>query len=410
MLRSFLSGLVRDGTLKVTWPDGTSRVFGAGAPHAAIRLSGRATPLRLALRPEIAFGEAYMDGRLEVVAGDIGDVLRILIANCRTGHTPWLVHLTGHFRRMLRRVAQYNPAPRARKNVAHHYDLSGALYDLFLDRDRQYSCAYFATERDSLEEAQGAKKRHIAAKLRLGRPGLKVLDIGSGWGGLGLELASQYGAEVTGVTLSTEQLGVAKERARSAGLAEHCRFELQDYRAVGGKFDRIVSVGMFEHVGVGYYDAFFRKVSELLAEDGVALLHTIGRLEGPGATNPWITKYIFPGGYVPALSEIVPAIERSGLFVADVEVLRLHYANTLKVWRERFRANRAKAEALYDERFCRMWEFYLAGSEMTLRYDHQAVFQIQIAKNVDSLPLTRDYIYEEEHADHRSASQRIRAA
>ena len=239
---------------------------------------------------------------------------------------------------------------------------------------------------------------------------MKLLDIGCGWGGLGLELASEHGAEVDGITLSREQLSYANERAKKAGLEPHCRFRLTDYRTVQGRFDRIVSVGMFEHVGVGHYDTFFRKVAELLNEDGVALLHTIGRLEGPGATNPWIAKYIFPGGYVPALSEVLPAIERAGLLVTDIEILRLHYAQTIKAWRARFAANREKALELYDERFCRMWEFYLAGAEMALRYDKQAIFQIQLAKNVDSLPLTRDYMLEAERHQQLKTPYRSHAA
>jgi cyclopropane-fatty-acyl-phospholipid synthase len=299
-------------------------------------------------------------------------------------------------RHLYRSISQFNPATRARKNVAHHYDLSAALYDLFLDADRQYSCAYFNEPRMTLEAAQAAKKRHIAAKLKLDTPDLAVLDIGSGWGGLGLEIARETRANVLGVTLSKEQLALANQRATSAGLSERCRFELKDYRDLDGPFDRIVSVGMFEHVGVRYYDTFFRKLHQLLAPGGVALLHTIGRTDGPGATNPWIAKYIFPGGYVPALSEVMAAIERSGLYVTDVEILRLHYAETLKEWRTRFLKNWAKAAALYDERFCRMWEFYLAAAEMTFRYDRQAVFQIQLSKRIETLPMTRDYMLDTE--------------
>jgi cyclopropane-fatty-acyl-phospholipid synthase len=280
--------------------------------------------------------------------------------------------------------------------VAHHYDLSGALYDLFLDSDRQYSCAYFNEPGMTLEAAQAAKKRHIRAKLKLDRPGLTVLDIGSGWGGLGLELAREAEAKVLGITLSTEQLALSNQRSAAANLSDFCRFEFKDYRDVGGPFDRVVSVGMFEHVGVAHYDTFFRKLADLLSPDGVALLHTIGRSDGPGVTNGWITKYIFPGGYTPALSEIMRSVERAGLYVTDVEVLRLHYAETLKEWRLRFCKNRAKAAALFDQRFCRMWEFYLAAAEMTFRYDHQVVFQIQLSKRIETLPITRDYMLEDE--------------
>ncbi|MGH6886480.1 MAG: class I SAM-dependent methyltransferase, partial [Geminicoccales bacterium] len=286
---------------------------------------------------------------------------------------------------------QYNPVPRARANAAHHYDLSDALYDLFLDADRQYSCAYFTHPHDDLAQAQADKKRHIAAKLLL-RPGHRVLDIGSGWGGLGLYLAGAGAGEVVGITLAEEQLKVSRARAEQAGLADRVRFELRDYRDQAGRFDRIVSVGMFEHVGLQHYPAFFRKIRELLVEDGVALVHAIGRMHGPGATNAWIRKYIFPGGYAPALSEVLPAVERLGLWVTDIEILRLHYAKTLRAWRRRFMANRDRVAQVYDERFCRMWEFYLIGSELAFRRMGHMVFQIQLAKRQDAVPLTRDYI------------------
>jgi cyclopropane-fatty-acyl-phospholipid synthase len=396
MLGVVLAELVEHGTLTCIWPDGRRSILGAGAPRAAIWLHGRWTPFTVGLRPELAFGEAYMDGRLTVEEGTIADVLEILISNMGMRELPANMRAWRALRHLYRPVAQFNFATRARKNVAHHYDLSASFYDLFLDADRQYSCAYFNEPKMTLEAAQAAKKRHIAAKLKLDRPGSSVLDIGSGWGGLGLDLAREAQAKVLGVTLSSEQLALANQRAADAGLSERCRFELKDYRDLEGPFDRIVSVGMFEHVGVRYYDTFFRKLHQLLAPDGVALLHTIGRTDGPGATNPWIAKYIFPGGYVPALSEMTAAIERSGLYVTDVEVLRLHYAETLKEWRARFLKNWAKAAALFDERFCRMWEFYLAAAEMTFRYDRQAVFQIQLSKRIETLPMTRDYMVDSE--------------
>jgi cyclopropane-fatty-acyl-phospholipid synthase len=279
--------------------------------------------------------------------------------------------------------------------VARHYDLDGRLYSLFLDADKQYSCAYFDTPDMTLDDAQLAKKRHITAKLLVER-GHNVLDIGSGWGGLGLYLAETTGANVTGVTLSTEQLQVSNARAREKNLTQSARFLLQDYRDIPGPFDRIVSVGMFEHVGVDHYDTFFRHCAELLDDDGVMLLHSIGRSEGPGVTNPWIAKYIFPGGYIPALSEVVPVIERAGLLVCDIEILRLHYAETLKAWRERFLARREEAVRLYDERFARMWEFYLASAEMSFRKQNMMNFQIQITKRQGIVPMTRDYISREE--------------
>lgn len=396
MFGTILRQIVRNGSLTVNWPDGRTDTYGTGLPHAAIRVHGRWSPWTIGVRPDLAFGEAYMDGRVTMEEGTIADVLEILLSNLGAGARPWLLTMRSRLRLWLRALAQFNPAPRSRRNVAHHYDLSGGLFDLFLDSDRQYSCAYFADPKMTLEAAQAAKKRHIAAKLKLDRPGLKVLDIGSGWGGLALDLAREARADVLGVTLSTEQLALANARAQEAGLAARCRFELADYRAIKGPFDRVVSVGMFEHVGVNHYGAFFAKLRDLMAPDGVALLHTIGRTDGPGATNPWLAKYIFPGGYSPAMSEVVSAIEGSGLYVTDVEMLRLHYAETLKEWRARFCRNWAKAAALYDERFCRMWEFYLASAEMSFRYDHLAVFQFQLTKRLDTLPLTRDYMLDSE--------------
>jgi cyclopropane-fatty-acyl-phospholipid synthase len=279
--------------------------------------------------------------------------------------------------------------------VAHHYDLDGRLYSLFLDADRQYSCGYFQGPDQSLEDAQLAKKRHLAAKLRLD-PGKRVLDIGCGWGGLGLYLAEIGGANVTGITLSHEQHAIANERAAEKDLSDRARFLLQDYRDIDEPFDRIISVGMFEHVGVNHFGTFFRKSEQLLADDGVMLLHSIGRSEGPSVTSPWISKYIFPGGYIPSLSEVLTAIEKSGLLVTDIEILRLHYAETLKVWRQRFLAHREEVERIYDQRFVRMWEFYLAVAEMSFREQDMMVFQIQLTKRQDVVPMTRDYILREE--------------
>jgi cyclopropane-fatty-acyl-phospholipid synthase len=300
-------------------------------------------------------------------------------------------------KRMWRWLAQFNPVSRSVKNVAHHYDLSRHLYDLFLDLDRQYSCAYFTSGKDSLEDAQLHKKTHIAAKLLL-KPGQKVLDIGCGWGGMAMYLNRVAKAKVTGITLSREQLAFAEERVKAEGVGDQVKFRLQDYRLVTEKYDRIVSVGMFEHVGVPQYGTFFKKIYDLLEDDGVALLHTIGRADGPGDTNAWMTKYIFPGGYSPALSEITAEVEKAGLYITDIEVLRLHYAKTLRQWFVRFEKNRAEVVKLYDERFARMWEFYLAASEMTFLYLGHVVFQIQLAKQVDVVPLTRDYIVDWERA------------
>jgi cyclopropane-fatty-acyl-phospholipid synthase len=326
-------------------------------------------------------------------------VLDVLVCNLSANANALpAARLWSALRLLKRRLDQYNPAPRARRNVAHHYDLSGRLYSLFLDRDRQYSCAYFPHGDESLEDAQAAKKRHLAAKLCLTRPDLSVLDIGCGWGGLALTLARDYGARVTGITLSTEQLAEARNRAVAEGMTDRVSFELLDYRAMDRQFDRIVSVGMFEHVGVGYYRKFFDTVSRCLKPDGVALLHAIGRSDSPGSTNPWIAKYIFPGGYCPALSEVMPAIEKSRLVTTDIEILRLHYAETLRHWRWRFAANRDAIASLYDERFCRMWEFYLCGAELSFRREGGMVFQIQLAHDQSAVPLTRDYIAAAEQA------------
>jgi len=394
LLQQMLKGVYKKGTLIVIDPEGRAHAYGDGtAPRITIRVHDRGLTKALLRDSSLAIGEAFMDGALTIEDGDIYDFLDLGMRNMRWSNGDhWAMKLHGVLRRLGRRIAQHNPVGRARKNVAHHYDLNGALYDLFLDRDRQYSCAYFMGPDDSIELAQAQKKRHLAAKLLL-QPGHKVLDIGSGWGGLGLYLAGETGADVTGVTLSEEQHKVSSARAVEQGLAERVRFKLQDYRNETGTFDRIVSVGMFEHVGVGHYREFFKKMYELLADDGVAVLHSIGRADGPGATNGWITKYIFPGGYSPALSEVIPIVERVGFHITDVEILRLHYADTLLQWRRRFNANRGTIAKLYDERFCRMFEFYLAGSEATFRHGGHMNFQIQLAKKVDTVPLTRDYMF-----------------
>jgi cyclopropane-fatty-acyl-phospholipid synthase len=387
-----LNRLIGVGRLVVVDAGGRSHVFAGGeGPSITVRLHDKALHWRLFWQPELCTGEAYMDGTLTIENGTLYDFLDLIGRNIEAAGNRPLSPSTHRIERMFRRLYQFNPKERARRNVAHHYDLSGALYDLFLDDDRQYSCAYFRRPGDSLETAQEQKKRHIAAKLLL-EPGMTVLDIGSGWGGLDLYLADKAGVKVTGVTLSTEQLNVSRRRADETGLADQVEYFLRDYRDQTGVFDRIVSVGMFEHVGISHFDAFFSTVRDRLADDGVALLHTIGRADGPGVTDPWIRKYIFPGGYFPALSEVAFAIEKAGLWVTDIEVLRLHYAETLRHWRRRFLAHRDKAAALYDERFCRMWEFYLAASEISFRYMNCAVFQIQVAKRQDAVPLTRDYV------------------
>ena len=396
LLQFLLKTFVRRGTFKVTTSRGTVLTFGdgTGAP-VAVRFASRMAELGILLDPELKFGESYMNGTFVVEQGSIADVLALMLG--QNSDVPYWARPQWLLRYLYRRLQQFNPRRRARNNVAHHYDLDGRLYSLFLDADRQYSCGYFESPEQSLDDAQLAKKRHLAAKLLLRDDrDLRVLDIGCGWGGLGLYLAEVAGADVTGITLSQEQHAIANERAAEKGLADRARFELQDYRDVEGPFDRIVSVGMFEHVGVNHYDAFFRQSARLLADDGVMVLHSIGRSEGPNVTNPWIAKYIFPGGYIPSVSEVIPHIENSGLLVTDIEILRLHYAETLKHWRERFLAHREEVERIYDGRFVRMWEFYLAASEMSFREQNLMVMQIQLTKRQGVTPMTRDYIAREE--------------
>src|SRR5215813_1855360 len=400
LLATVLSRVLGEGQLTIIDAAGRShQVEGARkGPAVTMRVHTWWTGVRLALRPRLAFGEAYMDGLLTVENGDVYDLLDLLGRNMAALEASPMLRWSYAWQRVVRVFEQYNPIGRAQRNVAHHYDLKDQLYDFFLDRDRQYSCAYFKTGNEPLEQAQLDKKRHIAAKMLL-KPGQRVLDIGSGWGGLGLFLSQQFGVDVTGVTLSKEQHAVSSRRALEGGLADRVRFKLLDYRQEENRYDRIVSVGMFEHVGAAHYVEFFTKVKQLLKDDGVMLLHAIGRMEAPGGTNTWLKKYIFPGGYTPALSEVLTAIEKVGLWVTDMEILRLHYAETLRHWRQRFLANREKIKQLagYDDRFCRMWEFYLAGCEISFRYMNQMVFQIQLARRQDAVPLTRDYVVDAEN-------------
>ena len=391
LIANFLDRLIRKGSLIVVFPDERVVHYGDSSPPVTVRIHARSLARKLLINPDLALGEAYMDGTLTIDEDDLDGLIELLVVNLANQPGVWHYRWMARLRRLCRRIAQFNPAKRARRNVAHHYDLSGTLYDLFLDADHQYSCAYFRRPDDSLETAQENKKALIAAKLLL-EPGQRVLDIGCGWGGLGLHLAGEHDARVTGVTLSGKQHRIAEERAGAAGLADRTRFRLQDYREVSGRFDRIVSVGMFEHVGVPHYSEFFDVLRDRLSDDGVALLHTIGRADAPGAGNPWIAKYIFPGGYCPALSEVLAVVERSGLYVTDIEVWRLHYAETLSAWRKRFEANLDRVREIYDERFCRMWRFYLVACEVAFRHNGHVVFQIQLAKKQDAVPLTRDYL------------------
>jgi cyclopropane-fatty-acyl-phospholipid synthase len=388
ILEATLKRIIREGNLTIRLPGGTIRLGDGSGPPVAIAITSSAWAARLARSPSLALGEAYMEGGLVLEQGTIWEFTDLLGRNARNRPSVrpsllrrWWADLT----------RQMNGRRAARRNVAHHYDLSVDFYRLFLDADLQYSCAYFDQPEATLEEAQTAKKRHLAAKLALA-DGQRVLDIGCGWGGMALSLAHAAKVEVDGVTLSTEQLNTARSRAEANHLADRVRFSLTDYRDVKGPYDRIVSVGMFEHVGRPNFDAYFQKVASLLKEDGVAVIHSIGRSDPPADTQPWIAKYIFPGGYIPALSEVLPAVERAGLIVADVETLRLHYAETLRHWRHRFEARRAEAAAMYDERFCRMWELYLCLSELAFRHRDHMVFQLQLVRRIDALPITRNYI------------------
>lgn len=399
---NMLGRIVKDGSLTITMPDGTSNTFGDGSGvPVRITITDPQMPRKFVISPELAAGEAYMDGTLTIDDDDLYGLISIGIRNFAIGKGHGLERVFG---RIVGRFKQINPIGRAQRNVAHHYDLSGALYDLFLDADKQYSCAYFKDSDMTLEEAQIAKKAHIARKLCL-EPGMKVLDIGCGWGGMAITLARDYGARVTGVTLSEEQHKVATERVRAAGLQDQIDIRLQDYRRVADRFDRIVSVGMFEHVGVPHYREYFRNVRRMLTSDGVALIHTIGRCDVPSRTSPWIDKYIFPGGYIPSLSETAKAIEKEQLWTTDIEVWRLHYAETLKVWYERFMANLDKVREIYDERFIRMWRFYLISAELTFRLHRQVVFQFQLTRKQDAVPLTRDYLYLPEDQQVRDAAE-----
>ncbi len=400
LLARLLDGNVTKGCLRIIDADGRSQVFGDqdAVPRAAIRLHRKSLHYSLFFNPKQRVGEAYIEGTLTIEEGTLYDFLEVCVLNAAAIEGGASVAFFEAVAYALRRLQQANPIARARANVASHYDISDTVADLFLDADRQYSCAYYLSSDFSLEEAQAARKRHITAKLLL-KPGQKVLEIGCGWGGLALTLAKTANVDVTGLTLSPNELAYARQRAQEAGLADRVRFELRDYREQTGTFDRIVSVGMFEHVGAYHYEEYFAQAKSLLAEDGIMLLNAIGRMEPPGTTTAWTRKYIFPGGYVPALSEVFAAIEKTGLWVTDAEIDRIHYADTFKAWREKFAANRAQALERHDERFCRMWEFYLTVCGVAFRHLEQMNFEIQIAPSMDAAPLTRRYI-EAFEADH----------
>lgn len=388
-----LRRLLQKGSLMVTLPDGKCHHYGDGSgDQLQVLIHDDATVRHLAHNPQLALGEAYMNGTLTIEKGDLVGLLGLIIVNRDSTPPIWWQRILPQLRMSLRRFSQNNIARRSQRNVAHHYDLSDKLYDLFLDADRQYSCGYFRHADDTLEQAQANKKRHIARKLLI-EPDMQVLDIGCGWGGMALTLARDYGAKVVGITLSKRQHAYAVANAERQGLSDRVTYKLCDYRTVTDKFDRIVSVGMFEHVGLPHFNAYFGAIRNLLGADGVALIHTIGWTAQPDATNPWIAKYIFPGGYIPTLSEMTKAVEKSHLWVADIECLRLHYAYTLRHWAERFDKNEDAIRTLFDDRFVRMWRFYLTACEQTFRHGRQAVFQVQLSRKINAVPLTRDYLY-----------------
>lgn len=398
-----MTRLIPVGPLTVIDAAGRRRIYGRAAAELSpvtFRLADRLTEYRILRNPSLSFGEAYMDGRLVMEAGDIRDLLNLIRFNTRWDRENPLRERMWHPGRMGALLDGWNRKGRARRNAAHHYDLPHRLYELFLDSDLQYSCAYYRTGREGLEQAQADKKAHIAAKLLL-KPGQRVLDIGCGWGGLALYLARIADVEVVGITLSEEQLRTARSRAEASGMTGKVRFELADYREVEGRYDRIVSVGMFEHVGPRHYRAFFNQCRHLLSPDGLALIHSIGRADGPGATDPWLARYIFPGGTIPALSQIIPAVEKAWLWITDVETLRPHYRQTLTHWYQRTNAAEAEIKALCGERFFRTWQFYLAGGISAFTHDSYLVYQIQLSASRDAAPATRDYMADVDQAGMR---------
>ena len=403
MIERLIDKLLQQGHLTLVTPDGKRSTYGpGGGPSLTVRVTDRKTLFDIARNPRLAAGEAYMDGRLIIEDGTILDLMRLLVgANRWEDKTPGRGALNKG-KKTWKALFRRNPAKASRRNVAHHYDIGNDLYRLFLDKDLQYSCAYFTDPANSLEQAQSDKKAHIAAKLYL-KPGQRVLDIGCGWGGTALYLNRIADVDVLGVTLSEEQLKVARQRAEEAGVSDRVTFELVDYRSVEGRFDRIVSIGMFEHVGAAHYDEFFAKCRSLLTDDGVMLLHTIGKFGKASTPDPFTDKYIFPGYHLPSLSQMSAASEKARLIASDVETLRLHYAYTLSAWLERTEAAKDKIVAMYDERFFRMWQFYLAGGIVGFESGTMCNYQIQYIRDRNAVPITRDYMAEAE-AKYRKSS------
>ena len=393
-LKNFCESLFKeDGFILV---DANSKEYTIGKPKKDIpiklKILDKSLHYKLLLLPDLYFGEAYTNGSAVIENGSITDFLEIAMKNIGRGETNIYAKTIKKVFGTYRYLTNFNFINRSKSNVAHHYDISEKLYDLFLDENRQYSCAYFKNDNDSLETAQKNKMNHIIKKLNL-KNNQKVLDIGSGWGTLAIEIAKQSKCEVTGITLSENQLKYSQNKVKELNLENQVNFKLMDYRELNEKFDRVVSVGMFEHVGRKFYGKYFEKVSNLLSDDGLALIHTIGSVMTPRDPHPWITKYIFPGGYTPSLSEVAKPIERSGLIISDMEVLRMHYSHTLRHWKERFLGKKDKVLTMFDEKFYRMWEFYLAGCEMAFKWGDQVVFQFQLTKDLTTAPNTRDYIY-----------------
>tara|TARA_B100001029_G_scaffold118233_1_gene98000 strand:- start:986 stop:2173 length:1188 start_codon:yes stop_codon:yes gene_type:complete len=393
-LTRFLENLIKeDGFVLI---DANTKEYIIGKPNKInpikIRLLDKSLHYKLLFLPELYFGEAYADGSLVIENGTLTEFLDIAMKNIGRSEINSFSKIIKKIKGTYRYFTNFNLAYKSKKNVAHHYDISEKLYDLFLDKNRQYSCAYFKKDTDSLETAQNNKIDHIIKKLNL-KPNQKVLDIGSGWGTLAIEIAKKSQCEVLGITLSENQLEYSNKKVKELNLENQVSYKLMDYRELEEKFDKIVSVGMFEHVGRKFYNTYFKKVSNLLKKDGIALIHTIGSIDSPRDPHPWISKYIFPGGYTPSLSEIVPSIEKSGLIISDVEVLRMHYSHTLRNWKERFLGKKEEVLAMFDEKFFRMWEFYLTGCEMAFKWGDQVVFQFQLSKELTSVPNTRDYIY-----------------
>lgn len=394
LLDQFLSGMIVNDRLTVEYPDGTLRDYGPDTGKAArIKINDPNVIKAICISPDVGLGEAYMKGGISLQNTSLEQMINLLVSNREDGKMPPWLQLSTRAQFHMRRFAQHNAPAKSRANVAHHYDISDELYGLFLDADMQYSCAYFTDPKMSLEDAQAAKKAHIARKLLL-EPDMSVLDIGCGWGGMAMTLARDFGARVTGITLSENQLATAKRRAEEAGLSDKITFKLEDYRHTKGQYDGVVSVGMLEHVGVPNYTTYFGKVAETLGPNGTALIHTIGRTGPPNVQSRWITKYIFPGGHTPSLSDLAKPIEKSGLWQTDIEVWRLHYAMTIRHWRDRFDANLDTIKGMYDEEFVRMFRYYFTVCIAAFEHQMQAVYHFQLSHKRDAVPLIRDYLYQ----------------